>query len=155
MSLLGKGGSPDLAVRVLKKVPLFAGLQDHEYRELVNVCHIAHYTAGSVLFNEGDSGLNMFVLLAGEVEISTHRTGLLHSLQAGEVLGEIAVLRQIRRTASARVAEEATVLYLSRDDLDHLLARSPRTSYLIMRKVAEALAERLMAANNKLGQGRA
>lgn len=151
MSLLKAGINRGVIVRILSKIPLVAGLSNEEYEDLAEVCSVSRHQAGTVLFHEDDSGYHMYVVLSGAVVIETKTAGVLGYLGAGEIFGEIAVLRPLRRTATARFGEDTVLLSLTRDDLDLLLARRPRISYLIMRNVAATLAERLVVANEKLG----
>ncbi len=138
-------------VGILKKIPVFFGLANEEYVALIDVCHVAQYPAGEVLFEEGDSGHDMYVLLAGEVEITTEKAGPIYTMKPGEILGEIAVVSHVNRTATAVTTEDSSLLRLSRDELDMLIGKAPRASYVIMKNIALTLAERLMSSDERLG----
>jgi CRP-like cAMP-binding protein len=142
--------SPATVIRILKKIPLFFGMLDREYEQMVSVFHLVQFPQGACIFREGDKGQEMFVLLAGEVEIISEKVGRLHVAQPGEIFGEIALVTPLNRTATVVVRDEATVMRIGRDDIETLLGKAPRISYLIMKHIAEALAERLAAANHRL-----
>jgi len=138
-------------VAILRKIPVFEGLTDDEYGVLIDVCHVNQYAEGEEIFREGDSGYDVYVLLAGSVDIATDKAGTIHSLQPGEIVGEIALVSYVKRTATAIVVEDAALLRLTRDELDLLLGRAPRVSYVIMRNIAQTLAQRLMGVDDRLG----
>ena len=139
-------------VSILAKIPLLSGLNREDYQLLLQVCRVARYGAGEPIFAQGDIGIEMFVVLAGTVEVSSEQAGPLYTMEPGEVLGEIALVSRLRRTASARAGTDTALLCLSRPDLDSLVGRAPRISYLVMRHTAEVLAERLMAATERSGR---
>ncbi len=137
-------------ITILKKIPVFTGLTDEEYELLINVCRVVRCAGGEMLFEEGAAGHDLFVLLAGSVEIATSKAGTIHTLKPGELVGEIAMVCRVHRTATAIATQESVLLKLSRDELDLLLGRAPRASYVIMKNIAETLGERLMGADARL-----
>ena len=150
--ILGDGFklSKGRAITILRKIPVFAGLQDSEYAHLIDLCHVGRYEAGEVLFNEGEHGHDMFILLAGRIDITTSRAGLIYTAEPGEIVGEIAVVNGVKRTATAVARETSAVFRVGRGELDLLLARAPRLSYVLMRNIAGMLAGRLVIANNRM-----
>ena len=137
-------------ITILKKIPVFAGLTDEEYELLINACRIVQCAEGEVLFEEGTAGHDLFVLLAGSVEITTSKAGPIHTLKPGELVGEIAMVCRVHRTATSVATQESVLLKLSRDELDLLLGRAPRASYVIMKNIAETLGARLIGADARL-----
>ncbi len=137
-------------ITILKKIPVFAGLTDEEYEYLINVCHVIQCPEGEQLFEEGAAGHDLFVLLAGSLEITTTKAGTITTLKPGEIVGEIALVCRVNRTATAVAAQESALLKLSRAELDLLLGRAPRASYVIMKNIAETLGARLMGADTRL-----
>jgi signal transduction histidine kinase len=116
----------ELAQR-LAVVPLFAELPADD---LARVCAGAlelRLAAGDQLFAEGDPGEHAYVITSGEVEIrkaSLGREVLLAVRHAGEVIGEMALLQQEPRNATARARTEAELVGIPRDVLDDVLATS-------------------------------
>jgi CRP-like cAMP-binding protein len=142
---------PLTLIRILKKIPFFAGLQDFEYKALLNICRILPQVAGTALFYAGEPGHQMFLILSGKIEIRTPKGMINCVLGPGEVIGEVALVMTLaKRSANAVVMEESVLLAISREDVEALLSRAPRVSYLIMRNVAEVLAERMIANNRRL-----
>lgn len=148
---MGQDGSLPTArlVNILSKVPLFAGLSAEEYQILLRICRVVQYREGEPIFDQGDIGTEMFVVLAGKVEIVSQEAGPLYTMEPGELFGEIALVSQARRTAGAKAGSDTALLCIARHDIDSLVGKAPRISYLVMRHTAEVLAERLIATNQK------
>ncbi len=84
------------------------------------------------------------------MEITTSKAGTITTLKPGELVGEIALVCRVNRTATAVATQASALLKLSRAELDLLLGRAPRASYVIMRNIAETLGARLMGADTRL-----
>ena len=72
-----------------------------------------HFTTGTVLFREGDRGEEMFILQSGKVKISKKIRGVektLATLEKGEFFGEMAILNDKPRSASAETIEDCDML---------------------------------------------
>jgi len=136
------------AVPILKKLPIFDGLMEDELLKVLSMCSSAVTEEGEVLFNQGDDGNSMYILLAGEVEIDVKGKGVVHIMKPGEILGEMALVCQITRTASARARQRSVLLHLYADILHEVVKKNPRIGYVIMRNVANILAQRLIGQNN-------
>ena len=135
------------AVNTLRKIPVFSGMLDDEYQELLSVCKVSHFKQGDVIFQENDASMDMYVLLSGEVEMHTRSSGCIYVMKPGDLFGEMGVISQKRRTASAVVGEPAALLHISKDRFDFLLGKSPVISAKIMRNVAKVLSDRLLENN--------
>ena len=112
----------------LKAVPLFAQLSDDDLKVLAKGVHRVSLEDRETLFHEGDKGDVTFLIESGELDItktSSGRSVLLAVRKAGEVIGEMAVLEDVPRMASASASGPASVLGISKASIDHLLATSP------------------------------
>jgi CRP/FNR family transcriptional regulator, cyclic AMP receptor protein len=150
---MNQTATPDrqLLMRIIKRIPFFAGLQDWEYEMLLTICHVSHHAAGSELFHAGEPGHHMYLLLSGSLEISTPGGQIQLQLKPGEVIGEIAVVTTPpRRSADAIILEDSILIAINREEVEALVSSAPRVSYLIMRNVARVLAERLIANNRRI-----
>ncbi|MBI5642325.1 MAG: cyclic nucleotide-binding domain-containing protein [Deltaproteobacteria bacterium] len=106
-----------------------------------------------VIFEEGDSGERAYILREGSVEISI-KTGdesyVLSVLKPVTVFGEIALLLDSRRTATAKALERTEVIEIDREALDSYIEKSP----LVISTILRALVERLKNTDEKLSKGR-
>ena len=148
MSALGNQIIVNKAANTLQKLPTFAGLQPAEHQAILTVCEVVRCRRGEVVFEEQTSSLAMYIVLSGEIEIRTEKQGRIVTMQPGELFGEIGMIGQAKRTASAVVTSDATLLKISKDRFDLLLGRHPAVTAKILRNIASVLAERLMKVSH-------
>jgi hypothetical protein len=98
---------------LLRRLPVFAPLPPQTLERLARSLEPVHLAAGAVLFHAGDEGDRFYVIesgaLAVELAIGTKTEG------PGRGVGEIALLRDVPRTATVRAATDAHLLALDRD----------------------------------------
>jgi CRP/FNR family cyclic AMP-dependent transcriptional regulator len=93
-----------------------------KYGSYENIASEEDYHAGQIIFKEGSSGDWVYVVLSGSVEVSKVIDGkksILGVLEPGEIFGELALMGNIKRTATARAIGETTVGIIDRDFLDN------------------------------------
>jgi CRP-like cAMP-binding protein len=100
------------------------------------------FRAGDVLFLEGDTGEEMYVIQSGAVQVSK-RIGdeerPIATLGRGEFLGEMAILNAKPRTASAIVIEDARCLVIDARTLEMMITKSPEIAMRLVKKLAKRL----------------
>lgn len=101
------------------------------------------FPAGTVIFNEGEPGDTMYLVLRGTVEITKQVTGeavrMLARLGEGAYFGEMSLLTNVRRSASAKTLEESELLEISLDTLGGLVRERPDFALDLMRQMAHRL----------------
>lgn len=100
------------------------------------------YKPGEAIFHEGEAGEAMFIIQAGEVRIHKRvrdRETTLAVLKAGDFFGEMAIIDQEPRSASATAGEEAKILVLSKDIFESQIKTNPKIIMAILRKMSERL----------------
>jgi CRP-like cAMP-binding protein len=119
------GWSTEEVVTLLQKVDLFEGLPMDDLHRIAGIVGGATLEAGEVLFEEGEPGDAFYIVFKGAVEISKARpdgtTERLAVRRAGEGFGEMALLNDAPRSASARAAGPAQLMMVSREDFHELL----------------------------------
>lgn len=114
---------------VLADVPFFALLDDGERAALAERLDTVAAPAGTVLFHLGDPGGRLFVVRSGIVELffknDTGEKIVLEVASAGDFFGEISLLDEGPRTATATAATGVDALMIDRDDLDELFRLRP------------------------------
>ncbi len=127
----------------LKKNPFFSTYTDAELEELFALAKPVLFKSRKEIFSQGDQGDSMYILLEGKVKISTFSsTGketVLSFFGPGDVLGEIALLDEGPRTASAYVLEETRALHLVRKDFLPFIERHPRIAQQIISVICQRL----------------
>ena len=136
----------------LRSLDLFKDLSSGEIGLLAQSLHSRTYHAGEVLFVEGDIGRALFILEAGKVELARrdHETGKMkpiYAVEPGDFFGEMALLEQLPRTATATAVERSHLFLLYRSKLDNLLHHDPKVGVTMMTHLAQLLSARLRRAS--------
>ena len=109
---------------------------------------------GEVIFNEGDMGTFMCLIVDGTVSVqkSNFEGDSVELAQLGKdrTIGEIAVLDGERRSATCLAATDCTLLILSKDSLEKMILETPRIAAKVIRAIAISLSRRLRMADGKL-----
>lgn len=134
-------------VRVFKKLPIFYGLREDEYGHLRSACSHTSFLEGEIIFAEGDGSPCLYILLTGEVELQTDKQGFIHKLKPGDIFGEIGLITQQKRTATAISKTDVTLLIIKSENLNLLLGKHPRISSIIMRNITQHLANHIIRMN--------
>lgn len=141
---LGRTASPRLAA--LGKVSLFADLVQPELAIVDSLLHEREYLAHEVIFDEGEVGQTIFLVLEGIVAICAQGgpyEGHLASLGPGEFFGELGLLEGSARTAQAWAASDCRLLALFREDFNGLMESHLRIGHKIGRQLLRHLGRRL------------
>ena len=143
---------------VLSRVPAFSDLSARELRGVAAIVHKRVYKSGEPVFYQGDPGLGMYIIREGEVSIRiAEREGEekeLAVLTDGDFFGELALLDESPRSASALCKTDCSLIGFFRTDLFELIEQKPDLGIKIVLKLAEILAERLRKADKDLSKVR-
>lgn len=127
-------------VAALRAVPLFAELSDDDLQRVAANAGIVNLAADEQLFAEGARGEVAYVITRGYIEI-TKRSGdrdvHLATRAPGEVIGEMALLQESPRSASARASGEAELIAIPRSEIDELLTTSAEAVRALFRVLLE------------------
>jgi len=133
---------------VLSKVPIFSDLNKKELRAIERILHRRKYKENEILLKEGDPGVGMYIIEKGRVNIKLGKEEkLLAVLSDGEFFGEIALLSEIPRTATAIATIDTQILGFFQSDLFGLTETNPRMGNKILYRLAQMIAERLRFSN--------
>ena len=121
---------------LLAGVSLFEHLEDADRQHLAGFVHEVDLVAGETLFKTGEPGESLYVVRSGEVELYIKDTAgqkiPLALADAGELFGELALLDQGPRTATAVAVMDSQLLSLKRDDLLLLFQKSPSAALRVL-----------------------
>jgi CRP/FNR family cyclic AMP-dependent transcriptional regulator len=129
----------DTKVQALKRAPLFEGLSRKELAELARHTEDLEVPAGEVLCKEGDTGREFFVIVDGEIGVTSNGRKVAQRGR-GDFVGEIALLEDTTRTATVTAKTPLRVFVLTREDFRKLVRDNPS----VERKVMQALARRVV-----------
>jgi CRP/FNR family cyclic AMP-dependent transcriptional regulator len=100
--------------------------------------------ANTVLFQEGDAGEHMYIIQSGRVKISKRIRGVektLATLEKGEFFGEMAILNDKPRSATAETLEECDMLVIDRKTFDALIRGNAEIAVRFIKRLADRLRE--------------
>jgi uncharacterized membrane protein len=121
---------------LLTNVSLFEHLEESDREQLAGFIHERRLAAGETLFKTGEPGESLYVVRSGEVELFIKDTAgqkiVLAIADAGELFGELALLDQGPRTATAVAVGETHLLALKRHDLLLLFQKSPAAALRVL-----------------------
>ena len=125
--------------------PLLQGFTANGTRRLLDAGEVTQVTAGDLLLTEGETAEFAVLILQGTIEVFVEREGkrlVLTEATAGTILGELALLCGIPRSASARAKEDSTILKWSDESLHTLLLRDRSLAQRIFRETLRTLVEK-------------
>ena len=137
---------------LLADVSMFALLDEQERTLLAERVEKVEFAEGKVIFNVGDPGDSMYVVTAGQVTLSIKtKTGeemFLESPEHGEFFGEISLLDEGPRTATARAKTAVTAIEIDRGDLDELFRLQPAAAMDLLAATGRRLRHNAMLIRN-------
>src|SRR5215472_2601178 len=138
----------------LGRVPFFQGLTREALELIAQVTSEEAHATGTKLFQYGDPGDKLFIILEGKVRISRELAGMgeeaLAVLGPGEVFGEMSLLDESPRSADARVQERCRALVITKESFDDLLFIHKDLAYEVLWNCVRILSLRLRETNEKL-----
>jgi CRP-like cAMP-binding protein len=139
------------AENFLTRAPLFARLESRQLHRLAELCVPRSYEAGEEIVVEGSTGLGLFVITGGRVEVSRGSGDdkvVFAELGIGDLLGEMSLVDDQPRSATVRTLEPTTCLLITRGSFQSLVDREPEIAWCIVPVLAgrlRALQEELIA----------
>ena len=123
-AISGDGRRAGIDTERLRDIPFFARLDDSTLGALANRFVTERRAAGDIIFREGDEGDKLRIIVRGSVEIlKAERQVAL--LEDGDFFGEIALLSDVPRTATAKARQACVLLALDREQFDNLILAEP------------------------------
>ena len=148
-------------LEILKRADIFYDLTPAQYEMLAAICEEQRARLGDILFEENTPGSEMYLIGRGAVEVlvdpsivggpNMQKRGgpvTIATLREGQTFGEVALVDQGLRSASARCSEAETLLLkIPRDKLIRLCESYPELGYRIMRNMAADLAFKIRGSD--------
>jgi CRP-like cAMP-binding protein len=133
----------------LRRVAVFRDLDDPALAVLARVAHTRRVPSHTYLFYQDDPGDAAFVVRSGEIAILLNTTDgrelVINELRSGECFGELALLTDAPRSASAFARKDSEIIVLPRQEFLNELERQPK----LLRHVLDVTAQRLRASSER------
>ena len=140
-----------VTVEFLHSVSIFATLEHQQLQTILEKIQPQHYHRGEVIFHQGDPADRMHIIVEGRVRISIAsedgRETNLALFQSGDCFGEMALLDDCNRSATATAILPAETIVLFRQDFLDFLSDNPQ----VASEVNGRLIQRLRSSNQALG----
>ena len=136
-------------VELLRNIPMFANIEPSKLKLLAFTSERMAFKDGDVLFRQGEQGDSAYVIIGGEADVivDTPKGPLtVAKLKRNDIVGEIAILCDVPRTATVKAASKLEAMVIAKDLFFRLIMEFPQLAVEIMRE----LARRLDATNRKL-----
>jgi CRP/FNR family transcriptional regulator, cyclic AMP receptor protein len=149
-------------VEVLRSIPMFAKVDPAKLKLLAFTSERLEYLSGDELFHQGDYADAAFIILKGEADILVDTPSgrvRVASLGKNDIIGEIAILCDVPRTATVVAQSDLETLRVSKDGFLHLITQFPQAGIEVMTELASRLHDTTQALTvaraklNELGQG--
>ena len=138
----------------LKSIKLFDGIRKRQLIHVLESLQERTYLKGETLFAQGDIGRALFIVFSGRIALSrtdpaTQKGEVIAQVHPGEFFGEMALLEEMPRTATAHATEDTKVFMLFKIKLESLLFARPIIGVVIATQLAKILSARLRAVIEK------
>jgi CRP/FNR family transcriptional regulator len=125
-------------VDALRKVPLFAGLDDEDLGRLANQMKERRFSEGNPMTSEGSGGAGFFVITEGNATVSVGGE-VKTTLGPGDYFGEIALIDEGTRSATITAATDVTAYGLTSWEFKPFVEDHPQVAWTLLKTLAERL----------------
>ncbi len=136
---------------LLKRVQLFANLNEEELQTVADICQKRPFQAGDLIIEQNTTGQEMYIVAEGSGEVfiqGVENSRSLVVLGKGQVIGEMALIDQGYRSASVRATRKGALLYLiESEDFYKICANNNHIGFVVMRNLAIDIAFKLRHRN--------
>jgi len=141
-------------IELMKSLPAFEGLSQKDLVTIERILHQRRYKAGEKVFGEDMPGAGMYIVKEGEVVI-TKRIGEDREVELAVIternfFGELALIDEMPRSATAVVRKDTVLLAFCKPDLENIKDRNTRVAAQIITNIARLVCKRLIKANENL-----
>ena len=130
----------DKIINDIRIISQFQNLSFDELDAISIVCVKKNYLKNEILFSEGEKANSVYLLISGSVEIwkdfQSDKKDLLAVQNPGNIVGEMAVIDELTRSATVLAGNEVEAYTISRDDFINLLQRLPELSFEFMKSIS-------------------
>jgi CRP/FNR family cyclic AMP-dependent transcriptional regulator len=134
------------SVEMLRKLDVFSDLTFREALEVDELLHERVYEKGEIIFEEGDIGHGIFIVVSGKVRVDPSREILKNALLEfgpGEMLGELTLFEEAPRFATVVAMERTVMVALLRAELSSLLTRNTKIGVKVLVKLSTTMCRRV------------
>ncbi len=148
-------GPADEVNEAILKIPWFRELKQEHIRKIASISKIRHVKAGEIVFREGDTHESVYIVIEGRVGLEMfvpHRGRVrFYTAEPWELFGWSSVTPNVHlRTAGATAVLDGSLLRVDADKLRAACDEDHDLGYLVMRRLANVVAGRLLVTRLQL-----
>jgi CRP/FNR family cyclic AMP-dependent transcriptional regulator len=143
-----------MVIEYLKNTLFFEGLTREELNQVSNVCSLEEFSKGDRIFSEGAPGDKFYIIVSGgvrvEKEIPKSGPETLRVLKPGEEFGEMALVEEMPRSASAVADEDSRLVSIGKSDFDRLFGENHSSALKMLTTFCRTMSSRLREFSQKM-----
>ena len=132
-------------IEMLKSIPIFSQLTGKEVLELDELLHERVYEKDEIIFEEGDIGHGIYIVVSGKLRINLSHASLktlILEIGPGELLGELTLFEEAPRTATVAAVERTVMVALFQAEFSSLLSKNKSIGVKVLTEIARILIRR-------------
>lgn len=138
---------PDKIIKLMKKIPIFHGLDDEDYKKIIRICSKKIIKKDEVICKRGDEPDELFILLKGQLRVMLSTSVFLTYITPIGLVGEIGIFTGAQRTATVYASLQSTVIRIHKQEFFELFRYDCPLSTRILLNVISDLAKKLQEDN--------
>ncbi|UCB49415.1 MAG: cyclic nucleotide-binding domain-containing protein [Deltaproteobacteria bacterium] len=139
---------------LILNIPILGTLQDKELMVIESYLNFIELTPGEIVFREGEPGDYVCFVVEGSLDVLKRSESgediVISTLSKGRSIGEMSVIDDLPRSASVKARTKATLLTLSRENFDYILAEHSKIGVKILKGIARLLCLNLRKTSSRL-----
>lgn len=138
--------STSARIGILRSIPVFRDLTSRELLELDELLHERVYEKGEVVFESGDIGHGVFIILRGRMRMNTNGPPLEHAgaeFGPGDMLGELGLFEEAPRVVTVTAMKRTIAVALFRAELSSLLTQNKHIGVKLLFEIARTMSQRM------------
>ncbi len=140
---------------ILKKItnlPLFQGLDEDQFTELISIAERKEYKKGEMIFDEGDEGNGLYVVERGKIKIFKlsfeGKEHIFHIYGPGKIFGEVPVFSGENFPAFAQAIYPSSLIFFPKKEISALISENPSLAFNMMASLSMRLREFTIMVEN-------
>ncbi len=133
----------DRMVEYLKKIPVFKGLTQDQYRRILYICYHKTIPGNLFLFEQGDKSDALFILLSGALKVLYDNSTYVAKIEPVSVVGETGFFSGRKRETAVVTTEESIIIKITKTELSRLMNSDNSLSNRLLLNVIVELSEKM------------
>ncbi|MFZ0243060.1 MAG: DUF4388 domain-containing protein [Desulfobacterales bacterium] len=143
----------DAVAAILSNFSIFQALDHQNLREMVALLKLKRFARNEVILKKGDPAQNLYIILAGAVDVLDEEGVRLSALRKGDVFGEMSLISGEPVGATIKVVEPAKIIFINGKDFKQILNKFPSIQMYLARLLAQRLAKSNLAVAEEIASG--